>query len=230
MTREISPFLDYFIGLDLGKVSDYTALAVLERSTGPDGEFRYDVRSLQRGALGTPYPKIVEAVKGLMAGPELRPSRGAPAPPDPVLVVDATGVGIAVVDMFLKAEIPATITPLTITSGGQVRRDPWPSTRHLAYWAPKIELVGTTQMLLQTGRLRVAPGLELADVLRRELQTFEVRMTQSANETFGAWREGAHDDLVLATAMAAFVGERHVAPCWRFYRSPTPPDPTAWRS
>jgi hypothetical protein len=39
------------------------------------------------------------------------------------------------------------------------------------------------------------------------LLNFEVRTTQSSNETFGAWREGTHDDLVLAVAMAAWLGE-----------------------
>ena len=57
-------------------------------------------------------------------------------------------------------------------------------------------------------RLQVAPELAEADTLVRELTTFEVRVTSSANETFGAWREGEHDDLVLAVAVAAWIAER----------------------
>lgn len=40
-----------------------------------------------------------------------------------------------------------------------------------------------------------------------ELEAFRVKVTASANETFGAWRERDHDDLVLATALAAWAGE-----------------------
>ena len=83
-----------------------------------------------------------------------------------------------------------------------------------AYWVPKIELVSTVQSLLQTRRLRVVPRLALADVLKRELLDFKIKVTASANETFGTWREGAHDDLVLAVAMAAWVGERQTLSPW----------------
>jgi hypothetical protein len=37
---------------------------------------------------------------------------------------------------------------------------------------------------------------------------FQVKVTASAHETFGSWRENAHDDLVLAVALAAWLGER----------------------
>jgi hypothetical protein len=50
-----------------------------------------------------------------------------------------------------------------------------------------------------------------AATLVEELLAFQVRVTAAANETFGAWREGRHDDLVLAVAVAAWAGE-HLAP------------------
>jgi hypothetical protein len=34
------------------------------------------------------------------------------------------------------------------------------------------------------------------------------RITSHAHDIYGAWREGAHDDLVLATALACWYGER----------------------
>ena len=63
-------------------------------------------------------------------------------------------------------------------------------------------------MLLQTRRLRIAKSLPNTAILVRELETFKVKITELANESFGAWREGQHDDLVLAVAMAAWAGER----------------------
>jgi hypothetical protein len=47
------------------------------------------------------------------------------------------------------------------------------------------------------------------------LTTFQVRITPSANETFGTWREGAHDDLVLAVAIVAWIGERQYKGPWK---------------
>jgi hypothetical protein len=39
------------------------------------------------------------------------------------------------------------------------------------------------------------------------LTTFRVKITPAADEVFGAWREGAHDDLVLAVAIAVWQAE-----------------------
>ncbi len=64
------------------------------------------------------------------------------------------------------------------------------------------------QVLLQTRRLRIAQALPEAAILTKELETFQVKITAAANETFGAWREGQHDDLVLATGLAAWAGEK----------------------
>ena len=40
------------------------------------------------------------------------------------------------------------------------------------------------------------------------MENFRVKVTDAANETFGAWRERPHDDLVLAVAIAAWQAER----------------------
>src|SRR4051812_36987137 len=100
------PFPVYYAGLDLGRLADFSALAVLEaRDFGP--ERRYDVRGLMRAPRGKAYPELVSAVRALVASDELRPFRRHPADwrgtrversPDPYLIVDATGVGVAVVD------------------------------------------------------------------------------------------------------------------------------------
>jgi hypothetical protein len=214
--------ITYLAGLDLGQASDFTALAILERTrpterTDPSAEtFRvpqrrsgldtlavreatpkreqiYAVRHLERFSLGTPYPAICERMVKLFAQP---PLSGA------TLAVDQTGVGRAVLDMIRRARPLATIRPITITAGHAVVPDGpgW----HVA----KKELVGVMQVLFQSRRLQVARLLPMASVLVKELETFRVKITASANETFESWRERDHDDLVLAVAMAAWVGER----------------------
>lgn len=59
------------------------------------------------------------------------------------------------------------------------------------------------QAQLHTGSLKVAAGIPDAPALLREMQDFRVTFTSAGNAVFNA-RQGAHDDLVLAVAMAVF--------------------------
>jgi hypothetical protein len=188
------PQLDYFVGLDLGKVKDYTALAILERH----GEGRtavFHARHLERYALGTSYPAIVVAVAALL---DRAPFKGR----RPKLAVDETGVGAPVVDLFRDAKLKARLEPVHITAGSSVNYD------NGVNYVPKRDLVSVVQVALQTERLKIAGSLPEADTLVREMQNFQVRITEAANDTYGAWREGTHDDLVLAVALALWLGLR----------------------
>jgi hypothetical protein len=148
--------------------------------------------------LGTAYTTIVAAVAQLASA---APLHGSP------MVVDQTGVGRALVDMLRGGQTSSWIIPVTIT-GGQVMHVAEDGSRHV----PKKELVTCLQLLLQNRRLHIARSLREAKVLVRELQQFQVKITAAANETFGVWREGTHDDLVLAVALACWWAERH--PRW----------------
>jgi hypothetical protein len=55
-------------------------------------------------------------------------------------------------------------------------------------------------VFLQGRRLTVAKSLAFAPILVEELLNCQVKITESANETFGTWHEGRHDDLALAFA------------------------------
>src|SRR5262245_35924047 len=170
----------YLIGLDLGQVSDFTALAVLkatpQRSHGGIVN-NYDCMHLHRYPLGTSYPAIAAHVAGLAGRAELRPlypgrlrpNRGIPIEqgPPPVLAIDSTGVGVAVTDIFtaLWPPIPAIVRPMTITAGDNVKLAPWPTSGQMAMWIAKRALVSVCQSVLQSGRLKVVAELELADVL-----------------------------------------------------------------
>lgn len=68
---------------------------------------------------------------------------------------------------------------------------------------PKLVLVSRLQALLHEGRLKIQKELPEADALVRELQDFRVEFTAAGNLTFNA-RQGMHDDLVLALAIAAW--------------------------
>ncbi|MHB8736953.1 MAG: hypothetical protein ACYC6M_16740, partial [Terriglobales bacterium] len=147
---------------------------------------------MQRFPLNTPYTEIVPAVARLIG---MQPLYGAP------LIVDQTGVGCPVVDMLRRTG--GWMVPVTITAGHAVTQ-----VEDGSWHVPKKELVTGLQVLMQTRRLRIARGLPDAATLVRELQNFQVKITVAANETFGTWREGQHDDLVLAVALACWWAER----------------------
>lgn len=186
----------YYIGLDLGQSVDYTALAVAERHkhAAPQRP-SYDVRHLQRFPLGTGYPDIVDQVGEMLTTPPLA-GQGLS------LVVDATGVGAPVVDLLRRARLPGRLVPVTITGGDSVNRD------RAGFRVPKRDLISSTKVLLQSGRLRFAE-LPETPILVKELLSFQVKIDPAtAHDSYAVWREGIHDDLVLAVALAVWFGER----------------------
>lgn len=191
----------YFVGLDLGQASDFTALVVLERPVVeqrkgkgvPSAKPVYSLRHLHRFPLGTPYTEIVSDVVTMVGKPPLEGCS---------LIVDSTGVGAAVMDLLRQSSPKALLRPVLITGGNSAAMSDdgcW----HVA----KVQLVSVLQILLQARRLKVAPALPLAELLTKELQNFRVKITASANETYEAWREGDHDDLVLSAALACWFAE-----------------------
>ena len=66
---------------------------------------------------------------------------------------------------------------------------------------PKRELVGTLVALYQTGRLKTAEDLLLTPALTKELVNFKLKVNlETGHDSYEAWRESDHDDLVLAVA------------------------------
>jgi hypothetical protein len=201
----------FIIGLDLGQAKDYTAIVISERSlaietTYERGAYERDEREIDRRevahhsikfihrpALGTPYPKIIEQVKSII---EDLPTRQEP----PALVADATGVGRPVIDLLREAELDPI--GVTITGGDRVNKVKRNDIR-----IPKRILAAALQIALQTGRVKIAKGLPNVDVLITELENFKVKISATGTETFEAWRESVHDDLVLATALAVWYAD-----------------------
>lgn len=184
----------YFCGLDLGQSQDFSAFTVLERLTPVSIALpHYHVRHLERWPLGTRYPKIVADVKKRMTQ--------APLSASCELVVDQTGVGRPVLDLLIAEHLRPI--GVTITGGDAVTHD------GDEWRVPKRILVSVLQVLLQGGRLKVAESLPEAATLVREFLAFQVKIDlRTAHDSYGAWREGAHDDLVLAVALGGWYGER----------------------
>ena len=190
-------------GLDFGQAADYSALATVERTIGPDpihpgrSANLYSCRLLHRWQLGTSYTDIIASLVEMYGE---APFAGT------AIGADYTGVGRPLIDLLRKSRIRARVVPVTLTGGLQVT----PNEVH-GFNVPKRTLCAVLQLLLQSRRLSIASELPEAAVLTRELTTFSVKVTTAGTETMEAWRERDHDDLVLALAFACWLAERPAA-------------------
>jgi hypothetical protein len=179
------------MGLDLGQSADFTALAIGEKAEAEGQPSRYDFDFLHRWPLKTEYVAIVNDLAKI-----------AKQVSEPMLVVDETGVGRPIVEQ-IRRHVPVATWPVTITGGTRATRQ-----EDGSWHVPKKALVTNAVVLMESNRLKIAPTLSEARVLVKELQNFRVKVTVSANEVFEAWREGMHDDLVLALCLACWAGEK----------------------
>ena len=208
---------DFIIGVDLGQARDYTAIALLERFEELTGHaakgrwttaVRYEMPHLERPPLGTSYPDIIERLKDLIARlPDHKRLK---------IVVDRTGCGRPVVDLMRKEKL--SVIPVTITAGGSVTGNV-----RGGYNVPKRELVSNLAIIFQAERLKISRALPEAAQLVEELQNFKIKVTLAGNDTYEAWRESDHDDLVLAAAMGAWYGEKKLYSILHLPPMPRPP-------
>ncbi len=205
-----------FIGLDLGQAQDFSALSVIECARTVTSEYNVPgwgsgIKTkdevdelhcihLQRWKLRTSYPAIVADVVQMINNLDPERTTGGKT----VLAIDATGVGAPVVDLFKRERINAKLVPIQIVGGANV------SEENGMFRVPKRDLVSVVQVGLQNRKLKIAESLDLAETLSRELQNFTVKITDAANDVYGAWREGTHDDLVLAVALAVWKANQPI--------------------
>ena len=193
---------------------------------GTQVEQRYLVQHLERFPLGTTYPLLVSLVQARLDALPLpgawhRTARLAArltdGPPVPrrgyTLVLDNTGVGEAVGDLFEAAGLAPVRVTLT---GGQRTTEP----ERDRWRVPKITLIDALQVAIQTRRFLVAKALPDAAVLVKEAQNFQYKISGSGTGEYTLWRESQHDDLVFAAALVAWWGE-HTRPVQRSLESPT---------
>src|SRR5829696_1074528 len=122
----------FHVGLDLGQASDYPAIAEVQEE-GDD----LHVRHLQR-FRHTLYPDVANRVESLLDSPQLKGKAE--------LVIDTTGVGPAVTDIFSKRG--RTFRAVKIHAGDVE------SCEEGTYRVPKRNLVSSLQAALQTGTLK----------------------------------------------------------------------------
>jgi len=204
----VRPVREFCLGVDLGQSFDPTAICLLEHrreglkppeGIGVDlrqklGPSEFVVKHLQRVPLGTSYPAIAQIVAGLLAKDEIRGNCS--------LVIDRTGVGRAVGDIFTRAGLPHV--GVTITGGEGERCAPDGN----GFRVSKLALVSRLQAEFHSKSLRIPKNLKEAPALVTELQNFRASFSEAGNLAFGA-RSGQHDDIVLSLALALwYLGDR----------------------
>jgi hypothetical protein len=194
----------FVLGLDIGQSIDPSAVCVLQHVRRPLGTWvpddrakrwrqavdeKFLVRHLERLPLGTPYPLQVEHVARLLDRPPLNDGCD--------FALDFTGCGRPVADMFVRAGLRPRC--ILITGGNEITQ-PAP-----AQWnVPKLTLISQLEARLHSGELKIAPAIVESEALKGELKDFSRKVSEAGRVTYDA-RSGAHDDLVLAVAIALFV-------------------------
>jgi hypothetical protein len=91
----------------------------------------------------------------------------------------------------------------------------------------KAYLVSRMQALIQTRRIEL-PRTREAEELAEELLDYEIRVDEDANDKYGAFKVGTHDDLVTALGLAMLKDPRERR--WvRAYSTKEPFNSKAWR-
>jgi len=195
----VQPSHRYFVGLDLGFSKDPTALVVLEEITRLTGQFDHIqrvqttetvlvLRHVQAYPLRTPYREVPTLIARTL---DLYPAKARKQ-----LAVDATGVGLPLVEQLRDASLPLELTPIAITSGQSIGNLPHATT------VPRNVLLHNLRRVFEMSGLRIPANLPGVDQLREELVAL------------GNPSAGRHDDLAFALALAlwiarpgSFVGE-----------------------
>jgi hypothetical protein len=195
----------WFVGVDLGQSTDPTAISVMNHRVLPLDRWHmiektqtrrqkkaehFDVRHLERLPLGMSYPQQIQRVVNLLGRSPLNALR-------PKLVIDETGVGRPVGDMFDAAGLwPNRIT---ITAGLD-------ATQHggNTWHVPKGLLISNIEAHSHSGELRIAAAANDAAALKEELKDFKRKISEAGRTTYAA-RVGAHDDLVLSVAITLWM-------------------------
>jgi hypothetical protein len=178
--------MTYIVGVDLGKLQDFTAICIAQKLTLLK-EGTYQISKQPERYKGTSYKEIAKRLRKIMSK----------LPNDSRLVVDATGVGEAVIELF------EDLKPISIWIHGGVN-----TTHDGNKWkVPKTDLVSVMEVLIQNGKLEAPPG-ELTDILIEEILNFKIKKDpETGHESYSAWRDRDHDDMVLALSLACWWGE-----------------------
>jgi hypothetical protein len=208
-----------FVGVSLGRPGEPSGVVVLERFGDGPATGSFSVRYVRQYAPQTRYADIIVDLETLLSVPPLAHAGKQAWGYDSTVVLDVTGVGRGVGELFHAAKLAANVREVVVTGGGTVTL----SAGREPDRVPKVEIVAAVQTHLQARRLK-APGASAGDMrpaleaLVAELQNFRAKIA-TGPVAFEDWRDEKRpqQELVLALAVALWRGSRW-APKLRAYR------------
>lgn len=207
----LAPYLQprFIAGLDIGQMSDPSALAIVEREMRLlNGRLEpyFFVGYLEQIKLLTPYPLMVRGVR-------MRLER---IPHQTALIVDATGVGRTVVDLFRNGWTsydPLTMFPMTLPGKPSIvaltltgSHEPRKVERWDEQHVPTLDVIMAFMLALQQSRVQVAAGLDKLVTLIEEARNFEWKKPRQEDDVYSQWKTNHWGDLLFALAIAVWWG------------------------
>jgi len=186
---------DYVISVDLGQAGDFSALSVLHRkwrryeTEVNRWPLYHEIPLMERWALHTAYPVIVEAIEKIYHFVETKSEMGVR------LVVDQGGPGRPVIDLLRQRKLRPVGVTITAGLTVGVKTDG-------ELTCPKRDICAALVVAAQSGDLKVASGLELASEFEKEVEAFGYTINRkTGNMGYESIVNEVHDDLVVSAAM-----------------------------
>lgn len=217
---------EFICAVDVGKKQDPSTIQIyrisptvrrMPEETGrPDEIVNYLDLVYQSKFLGLRYTELVKLLLDLLKRLSMINKSQ--------LLVDGTGIGEAVVDIMRDERLMPI--PIVFTGGGSVRPvyasfgRIFQSNKSFSggsvlkeIHVPKEDLVHAGKIIMEQGRLRIAPNVDHAEDFKKQLMGFKGKVNEKTgrrkyeNET-----DTIHDDLVVTYLMASW---------WMMYRKAT---------
>jgi len=192
----------HFVGIDLGRDSDHSAIAIssVYKRTGATPDPYYGVRTvthslevshLEQIPKSTEYTKVMERLGDLVRHLGHQTPYGYKQPSIQV-ALDAAGPGSLGAELIRKQQLSISLYPIIITGGEESH-----NLKSGATSVPRKELLHNLRVFVETGAIVFADGLRHRERLIRECSGVKASGTTEA-----------HDDLVIAVALAAWRAKK----------------------
>ena len=192
----------YFVGLDFGKLQDYSAVSIVEQRLAPSGTAHYFVKHIRRFPLILRYIEVAKALKKM--DQQLQGYAAAKGKEAVITwICDCTGVGEGVADILEKVMPESDIVKCYITGG----ISPTIDFEMREVRLPKSQLISTLVALFDSKRINLTKRSKEIDDMLDELANFEIHVSEeTGRDSYGA-KSGTHDDLLVSLALACWAAE-----------------------
>jgi hypothetical protein len=184
----------FHMGMDLAQANDRTVITIAKRlrrngfNYYRGGHFEIMPKNMP---FETQCDKLANLINRLQHGGGIVES----------VTIDYTGIGRPIWEMLRRRKVPG-LKGILITGGeagsGTQKGD--------IYHVPKIDLITGLQSLVNLNRFIVHPDVPHAKEFENELRNYTVVYSETGRMLMNA-RSGSHDDIVISTALTAYVAE-----------------------